>query len=127
MGTLIKGLGTTTCSGAPTSVWYGSPQWQIEAFRRLEIPEDMQKKHGFAPLGAADGPVKSAIFGYNGARLYKLDLRAELPPMPRRDREAEGRISRGWRRPAIPPMATLPAHLIQETIIPAPDREWVAA
>ena len=55
MGTLIKGLGTTTCSGATDSVWYGSPQWQIEALRRLEIPEDMQKKHGFAPLGAADG------------------------------------------------------------------------
>ena len=45
----------TTSSGAPTRVWYGSPQWQIEAMRRLEIPEDMQKKHGFTPLGAADG------------------------------------------------------------------------
>jgi hypothetical protein len=63
------------------SVWYGSPQWQIEAFRRLEIPEDMQKKHGFAALGPANGTVKSAIFGYNAARFYKLDLRAELPPM----------------------------------------------
>src|SRR5690348_15400415 len=61
---------------------YGSPQWQIEAFRRLEIPEDMQKKHGFAPLGAADGPVKSAIFGFNGARHYHLDLRAAMNDMP---------------------------------------------
>jgi len=63
------------------SVWYGSPQWQIEAFRRLEIPEDMQKKFGFAPLGPADGAVKSAIFGYNAAQFYKLDLRAELAPL----------------------------------------------
>jgi hypothetical protein len=54
-------------------VWYGSPQWQIEAMRRLEIPEDMQKKHGFKPLGAADGPVKTAIFAGNAARQYKLD------------------------------------------------------
>jgi hypothetical protein len=54
-------------------VWYGSPQWQIEALRRLEIPEDMQKKHGFKPLGAADGPVKSAIFAGNAAKHYKLD------------------------------------------------------
>jgi len=54
-------------------VWYGSPQWQIEAMRRLEIPEDMQKKHGFAPLGAADGPVKSAIFAGNAAKHYKLE------------------------------------------------------
>ncbi len=63
------------------SVFYGSPQRQIEAFRRLEIPEDMQKKHGFAPLGAADGMVKNAIFGYNSARLYKLNLRADYAPM----------------------------------------------
>jgi uncharacterized protein len=38
--------------------------------RRLEIPEEMQQKYGFAPLGAADGPVKRAIFGENSARLY---------------------------------------------------------
>jgi uncharacterized protein len=79
MGTLIKGLGQDHVFWGTDSVWYGSPQWQIEAFRRLEIPEDMQKKHGFAALGPADGVVKSAIFGYNAARLYKIDLRAELP------------------------------------------------
>jgi len=81
MGTLIKGLGHDHVFWGTDSVWYGSPQWQIEAFRRLEIPEDMQKKNGFAPLGPADGTVKSAIFGYNAARSYKLDLRAELAPL----------------------------------------------
>lgn len=55
----------------------------VEAFRRLEIPEDMQKKHGFAPLGAADGPVKNQIFGFNSARLYNLNLRADYRPLPR--------------------------------------------
>jgi hypothetical protein len=59
-------------------MWYGSPQWQIEAMRRLEIPEDLQKKFGFAPLGPADGIVKQAIFGFNSARMYNLDIRAEL-------------------------------------------------
>jgi uncharacterized protein len=32
----------------------------------------MQSKHGFASLGAADGPVKTAILGLNGARLHNL-------------------------------------------------------
>jgi uncharacterized protein len=32
----------------------------------------MQKKFGYAPLGAADGPVKTAIFGDNNARLYDV-------------------------------------------------------
>ena len=36
----------------------------------------MQKKHGFAPLGPADGAVKSAIFAGNAARLYELDVAA---------------------------------------------------
>jgi predicted TIM-barrel fold metal-dependent hydrolase len=73
VGTLIKGLGVEKVVWGTDSVWYGSPQWQIEAMRRLEIPEDMQKKHGFKPLGAADGPVKSAIFAGNAAKHYKLD------------------------------------------------------
>jgi uncharacterized protein len=78
MGTLIKGLGPDHVVWGTDSVFYGSPQWQIEAFRRLEIPDDLQKKYGFAPLGPADGTVKNAIFGYNSAQLYKLDLHADL-------------------------------------------------
>ncbi len=81
LGTLIKNMGAERVVWGTDSVLYGSPQWQIEAMRRLEIPEDMQKKHGFAPLGAADGLVKNTIFGYNSAALYRLNLRAELPPM----------------------------------------------
>ncbi|MFO7965092.1 MAG: hypothetical protein R6U50_14305 [Desulfobacterales bacterium] len=54
------------------SVWFGSPQWQIEAMRRFEIPKDMQEQHGFAPLGPADGGTKQMIFGKNSAGLYGL-------------------------------------------------------
>ena len=72
IGTLIKGLGADHVIWGTDSLWYGSPQWQIEAMRRLEIPEDMQKKHGFKPLGAADGPVKRAIFAGNASRIYGL-------------------------------------------------------
>ena len=38
----------------------------------------MQKKFGYAPLGAADGPVKSAIFGGNNARLYDIQLKRAM-------------------------------------------------
>jgi uncharacterized protein len=61
-------------------VRFAAPQWQIEAFRRLEIPADMRKKHGFTALGPADGAVKSAIFGYNAARFYNVELHAGLSP-----------------------------------------------
>ena len=71
--------GRHVCWGTD-AIWTGSPQWQIEALRRLEIPEDMQKHYGFQPLGDADGPVKTAILGGNNARLYKYPMqqKAEL-------------------------------------------------
>ncbi len=78
MGTLIKGLGADHVIWGTDSVWTGSPQWQIEAMRRLEIPEDMQKQHGFAPLGAPNGPVKSGIFAENGFRLFGYKKATEL-------------------------------------------------
>lgn len=78
LGTLVKGLGRDKVIWGTDSVWYGSPQWQIEAMRRLEIPEDLQEEYGYAPLGAADGPVKSAIFSGNAARLYDVDVEASV-------------------------------------------------
>jgi uncharacterized protein len=82
LGTLVKRMGHDRILWGTDSVWYGSPQWQIEAMRRLEIPDDMQKKFGFAPLGPANGAVKNAILGFNGARQYHLDLRAAMNDMP---------------------------------------------
>jgi hypothetical protein len=65
MGILIRGLGADHVCWGTDAIWTGSPQWQIEALRRLEIPEDMQKQYGFQPLGPADGPIKTAILGGN--------------------------------------------------------------
>jgi uncharacterized protein len=72
MGQLCKGLGVDHVCWGTDAIWTGSPQWQIEALRRLEIPEDLQRKYAFKPLGPADGPVKTAIFGDNNARLYNF-------------------------------------------------------
>ncbi|MGE5840683.1 MAG: amidohydrolase family protein, partial [Deltaproteobacteria bacterium] len=44
LGTLIKGLGGDHVIWGTDSVWYGSPQWQIEALRRIEIPKKLQEK-----------------------------------------------------------------------------------
>jgi predicted TIM-barrel fold metal-dependent hydrolase len=81
LGTLIRGMGADHVVWGSDSLWYGSPQWQIEALRRLEIPEDMQKQHNFKPLGPADGPVKSAIFGLTSAKMYKIDPKMALDPL----------------------------------------------
>lgn len=70
VGILIAGLGADHVVWGTDALWTGSPQWQIEALRRLEIPEEIQKRYGLAPMGPADGPVKRAILGENNARLY---------------------------------------------------------
>jgi predicted TIM-barrel fold metal-dependent hydrolase len=88
MGIMIKGMGVDRVCWGTDAVWTGSPQWQIEALRRLEIPEDMQKQHGFKPLGAADGPVKTAVFSGNNARLYNIDPGKRTDIGPNRDRFA---------------------------------------
>ena len=72
MGILVKGLGSDRIVWGTDAVWTGSPQWQIEGLRRLEIPADMQKKYGFKPLGAADGALKNAIFAGNAMRIYNM-------------------------------------------------------
>jgi predicted TIM-barrel fold metal-dependent hydrolase len=83
IGTLVKGLGVDHVVWGTDTLWYGSPQWQIEAMRRLEIPEDMRKKYGFPALGGANSATKQLIFGGNSARLYNLNLRAaDNRPMP---------------------------------------------
>src|SRR3982075_2121069 len=78
MGMLVNGLGPERILWGSDALWTGAPQWQIEGLRRLEIPEDMQKKYGFKPLGPADGPVKTAIFSGNSARLYGLEKHADI-------------------------------------------------
>jgi len=74
IGMLVKGLGSDHVLWGTDSLWFGSPQWQIEALRRLEIPDDIQKHHGYASLGPADGATKRAIFGLNSARLFGFDV-----------------------------------------------------
>jgi uncharacterized protein len=74
LGTLIKGMGIDHVIWGTDSVWHGSPQWQIEAFRYLEIPEDLRNKFGFAMLDPADGYVKSMILGKNAAKVYNVQV-----------------------------------------------------
>ncbi len=74
MGILVKGLGTDHVVWGTDAIWTGAPQWQIEALRRLEIPEDMRKRYGFAELGPADGAIKRQIFGETSAKMYNYDI-----------------------------------------------------
>jgi predicted TIM-barrel fold metal-dependent hydrolase len=104
VGTLVKGLGADHVVWGTDTLWYGSPQWQIEAMRRLEIPEDMQKKYGFAPLGGANSATKQMILGANSVRLYKVNLKsAANTPMPAYSRDRLAGLKREYELAAKEP------------------------
>jgi hypothetical protein len=80
LGQLMKYMGPERIVFGSDSLWYGAPQWQIEAFWRFQIPEDMAKKWGYPQLTEQD---KRQILGLNSAALYKLPTRnAAYRPIP---------------------------------------------
>jgi len=79
LGMIIQAFGADHVLWGTDSIWWGSPQWQIEALRRLEMPEQLSKQFGYAPLTTE---VKRQIFGLNAARLYGVDPTAQRNPIP---------------------------------------------
>jgi len=69
LGQLLKLVGPKRILWGTDSIWWGSPQWQIEAFKRVQIPASMREEFGYPPLTEK---VKRRIFGLNAARLYKV-------------------------------------------------------
>jgi predicted TIM-barrel fold metal-dependent hydrolase len=79
LGMIIQAYGADHVLWGTDSIWWGSPQWQIEALSRLEMPELLMKQFGYAPLTT---DVKAKIFGLNAARLYGVDPKAKRNPVP---------------------------------------------
>jgi hypothetical protein len=71
LGQLLKFMGPDRIVFGSDSVWFGSPQWQIDAMWRFQIPEEMQRKYGYRELTEE---AKRRILGLNSARLYGIDV-----------------------------------------------------
>jgi len=69
IGQLTKYMGSKRVMFGSDSLWYGSPQWQYEAFWRFQIPDKIADKWGYPHLDAED---KRNILGLNSARLYHV-------------------------------------------------------
>ncbi len=63
----MKFMGEDRIVFGSDSVWYGSPQWQIEAFWRFQIPAELREKYGYPELTEK---AKRKILGLNSAKLY---------------------------------------------------------
>jgi hypothetical protein len=69
LGKLLKTFGEDRVLWGTDSIWYGSPQDQIQAFRAFEIGRELQERHGYPALTPA---IKRKVFGLNAARVYGL-------------------------------------------------------
>lgn len=79
LGEIIDAFGVDHTLWGTDSIWYGTPQWQIEAFRRFQIPERLIEQKGYRPLTR---DVKERIFGLNAARLFGIDVQAVRHDLP---------------------------------------------
>ena len=72
IGKLIKYIGEDRICWGTDTIWHGSPQDQIQAFRTFQISKEFQERYGYPALTAE---IKAKIFGLNAAGPYKLDVK----------------------------------------------------
>jgi len=79
IGQIIQAFGPDHLLWGTDSIWYGTPQWQIEAFRRFQIPPELADQYRYQPLTRQ---IKEQIFGLNAARVFGLDVNAKRNQLP---------------------------------------------
>jgi predicted TIM-barrel fold metal-dependent hydrolase len=89
LGKLIRYCGADNVLWGTDSIWYGSPQDQIQAFRTFQIAPELRQKHGYAEMTPQ---LRAKIFGLNGARVYQLSA-DEVKKYTQRDRIANERLA----------------------------------
>ncbi len=80
LGQILKAFGADRVLWGTDSIWYGTPQWQLEAFRRFQIPDRLVERHGYQPLTTE---VKAQILGLNAAKVFRVDAAAARHAVPK--------------------------------------------
>jgi predicted TIM-barrel fold metal-dependent hydrolase len=87
LGKLFLHVGEDNVLWGTDSIWYGSPQDQIQAFRAFQIAPALREKHGYSEITPA---LRAKVFGMNALKIYPVAkdvLQKHLP----RDRVARDR------------------------------------
>ncbi len=79
IGKNVKTYGSDHVVWGTDCLWWGSPQWAIEAFKRFQISDELCEKFGYKKLTKQD---KANILGLNAAKLYKVDVKAKRNALP---------------------------------------------
>ena len=69
LGKLLKYVGEDNVLWGTDSIWYGSPQDQIQAFRSFQIAPELRERHGYPTITPA---LRAKVFGLNATRPYRI-------------------------------------------------------
>jgi predicted TIM-barrel fold metal-dependent hydrolase len=69
LGKLVKHCGEDNVLWGTDSIWYGSPQDQIQAFRTFQIVPELRAMYGYPEITPT---LRAKIFGLNAARVYAI-------------------------------------------------------
>ncbi len=83
IGTLLRDLGPDYVMWGTDSLLWSAPQWQIEAFRKFQIPEELRQGYGYPEI---TDEVRRKVFGENAARIWDIDRDVAMATQ-QRDRE----------------------------------------
>ncbi len=75
LGTMLRDLGPDYVMWGTDSVIWGSPQWQIDAFRKFQIPDELVAGYGYPKL---TDEIKRKVLGENAARIWNIDQKAAM-------------------------------------------------
>ena len=98
LGKLLVAVGPDNVLWGTDSLWYGSPQDQIQAFRAFEISTELQERYGYPALTTE---LKRKILGANAARALRTRRARRRTCEFSRDELAK-RARDDWRRPCAP-------------------------
>ncbi len=87
MGKLLKYCGEDNVLWGTDSIWYGSPQDQIQAFRSFQIAEDWRHRYNYPKITPA---LRAKVFGLNALKPYGRHVEDLLPKL-RADRVMRSR------------------------------------
>ena len=69
LGKLFRAVGTRNVLWGTDSIWYGSPQDQIQTFRTFQITPELRERHGYTEITPQ---VRAQVFGLNALKLYPV-------------------------------------------------------
>ena len=89
LGKLFKYIGEDNVLWGTDSIWYGSPQDQIQAFRTFQISQEFQDRYGYSAISPA---MRRKVFGLNAALPYQID-EAEIRALTANDFVASEKLA----------------------------------